>query len=152
MECAFTAFPPLEATQPSLEVPGLKDGRFYNPEFLPGGRDFLFAFVPQQSQEAQIYLATLRDGKAVDPTLLFKNDTAAAYTPAGGGRILFVRNDNLYSQKLDRKARKLTGEAELVQEAVASAVGISQRPILRFRLGDHRLAQRDGGSIAVDGL
>ena len=92
-----------------VEVPGLKDGRFYNPEFLPGGQDFLFAFVPQQSQGAQIYLATLRDGKAVDPTLLFNNDTAAAYTPAGGGRILFVRNDNLYSQKLDRESPETHG-------------------------------------------
>jgi serine/threonine protein kinase len=148
-----------------IEVPqGLKDGRFYNPEFLPGGQDFLFAYIPQQSQATQIYLATLRDGKAVDPTLLFNNDTAAAYTPAGGGRILFVRNDNLYSQKLDRKARKLTGEAELVQEAVASAVvfrsaqfSVSGSGIIAWRRGSAVVSQltvfdRHGNHIGAAGL
>jgi eukaryotic-like serine/threonine-protein kinase len=148
-----------------VEVPpGLKDGRFYSPEFLPGGQDFLFAFARQRSQEAKIYLATLRDGKAVDPTLLLNNDTAAAYTPAGGGRILFVRNDNLYSQKLDRKARKLTGEAELVQESVASAVvfrnsqfSVSDSGIIAWRRGTALVSQltvfdRQGNHIGVAGV
>ena len=44
-----------------------------------------------------MFIATLRDRKAIDPQLLFGNDTAAAFTTAGGGRILFVRNDNLYA-------------------------------------------------------
>ena len=80
--------------------------------------------------------------------MLFNNDTAAAYTPAGGGRILFVRNDNLYSQKLDRKARKVTGEAELVQEAVASAVvfrtaqfSVSGSGIIAWRRGTAVVSQ-----------
>jgi hypothetical protein len=51
---------------------------------------------------------------------LLKNQTAARYTPAGGGRILFVRNDNLYSQKLNRGTRKLEDEAELVAQGVSS--------------------------------
>ena len=50
-----------------------------------------------------------------------KNATAARYTPAGGGRILFVRNDNLYAQTLNRTARKLEDEPELVQQSVASS-------------------------------
>jgi serine/threonine protein kinase len=103
-----------------VEVPGFKEGSYYNPEFLPGGDDFLFLFCPLDSAEAQVFIATLRGGKAIDPRLLFSNDTAAAFTNAGGGRILFVRNDNLYSQKLDVKARHLVGVAELVQERVAS--------------------------------
>jgi len=53
--------------------------------------------------------------------LLMKNSTIARYTPAGGGRILFVRNDNLYSQRLNRASRKLEGEPELVQQKVASS-------------------------------
>ena len=99
-----------------LELPGFKEGLYYNPEFLPGGEDFLFTFVPADSEGAQIYLATLRDGKIVNPQLLLANDTSAAFTPAGGGRILFVRADNLYSQKLDLRARKLSGDPELLQE------------------------------------
>jgi Tol biopolymer transport system component len=72
-------------------------------------------------EESEIYLATLRDGRAADLVLLMKNATAARYTPAGGGRILFVRNDNLYAQKLNRTSRKLEGEPELVQQRVASS-------------------------------
>jgi hypothetical protein len=106
-----------------VEVPGLKGGRYYNPEFLPGSEDFLFTFTPSDSADAQIFMATLRGGKAADPRLLFSNDTAAAFTSAGGGRILFVRNDNLYTQKLDRKAWHLIGETELLLEHVASYAG-----------------------------
>jgi serine/threonine protein kinase len=103
-----------------VEVPGVKEGRFYNPEFLPGGEDFLFVFTPSDSAEAQLFIATMRGGKAIDPRLLFSNDTAAAFTSAGGGHILWVRNDNLYPQRIDVKARHLVGDPELVQEGVAS--------------------------------
>ena len=103
-----------------VEVPGLKDGRYYNPEFLPAGDDFLFAFSPSDASGAQLFIATMRDGKAVDPRMLFNNDTSAAFTSAGGGRILFVRNDNLYAQKFDVRERRVVGDPELVQERVAS--------------------------------
>ena len=103
-----------------IKVPGLKEGRYYNPEFLPGGDDFLFVFSPSDSAGTQLYIATIRDGKAVDPRLLFSNDTSAAFTSAGGGHILFVRNDNLYAQKFDVRGRHLIGDPELVQERVAS--------------------------------
>jgi hypothetical protein len=103
-----------------IEVQGLKEGRYYNPEFLPGGDDFLFAFSPADSAETQLFIATMRDGKAVDPRLLFSNDTSAAFTSAGGGHILFVRSDNLYSQKFDVTGRHLMGDPQLIQERVAS--------------------------------
>ena len=103
-----------------IKVPGLKEGRYYNPQFLPGGEDFLFVFSPSDSAGTQLYIATMHDGKAVDPRLLFSNDTSAAFTSAGGGHILFVRNDNLYAQKFDVRGRQLIGDPELVQERVAS--------------------------------
>jgi hypothetical protein len=109
-----------------LEIPGLKEGGYYYPEFLPGGEDFLFAYVAPGSPEAEIYLATLRQGRALGPRLLMRNETAAAFTPASGGRLLFVRNDNLYSQRLDLRTRQLTGDAEQVQENVASYTGTRQ--------------------------
>jgi serine/threonine protein kinase len=119
----------------AVEVQGFKDGRYYNPEFLPGRRDFLFAFSPNGSEGTQIYLATLRDGKAVDVKFLFNNDTSVTFTPAGGGRIVFVRNDNLYSQKLDLKARKLVGEPQLVQEHIVSDPGPRNANFSIFRSG-----------------
>ena len=107
-----TAFPVL--------VPGFKEDSYYNTEFLPGGDDFLFLFYPLDSGEAQVFIATPHGGRAINPQLLFTNDTAAVFTNAGSGRILFVRNDNLYAQRLDVKRRRLVGDAELVQERVAS--------------------------------
>lgn len=108
-----------------VAVPGLASGRFFHPEFLPGGPDFLAAFRPAGSAMARIYLATLRDGLVVNPVMLMENETAAHYTPAGGGRILFVRNDNLYAQKLNLKDRRLEGDPILIQPGVASAPGLA---------------------------
>jgi serine/threonine protein kinase len=119
------------------------------PEFLPGSEDFL---VTQMStggiEESEIYLATLRDGRAADPVLLMKNATAARYTPAGGGRILFVRNDSLYAQTLNRTARKLEGEPELVQQRVASSpafgrahFSVSRTGVVAWRPGTAGLSQ-----------
>ena len=100
------------------------------------------------SSESEIYLATLRDGRAVDPVLLMKNATAARYTPAGGGRLLFVRNDNLYAQTLNRTARKLEGEPELVQQRVASSpafhvahFSVSRTGVVAWRPGTAGLSQ-----------
>ncbi|MGO9262569.1 MAG: hypothetical protein ACLQU1_40755 [Bryobacteraceae bacterium] len=106
------------------DVPGMKAGTYRYPQFLPESDDFLFLFEPDEGEGADVCLATLHNGKAINPVLLMKNETAASYTPAGGGRILFVRNDNLYSQKLDRKGRRLEGDAELVQQGVASVPGL----------------------------
>jgi hypothetical protein len=83
-----------------VEVTGMKPGKYEYPQFLPGGEDFLFLFHPDDEEGGEVYMATLSSGKAVDPTPLMKNDTAASYTPTGGGRILFVRDDRLYGQKL----------------------------------------------------
>jgi hypothetical protein len=74
-----------------VEVSLTKDRVFlYWPEFLPGSEDFLVMAAASQIEESEIYLATLRDGRAADPVLLMRNATAVRYTPAGGGRILFV--------------------------------------------------------------
>jgi hypothetical protein len=123
-ENGLFSVPASGGTAQPLEVPGLKEGSYYSPEFLPGGEDFLFTFVSADSGEARVFLASLRGAKIVNPQSLFSNETSAAFTPAGGGRILFVRGDNLYSQKLDLKARKLSGDPELVQEHVASFAGV----------------------------
>ncbi len=105
-----------------VEVSLTKDrGFLYWPEFLPGSEDFLVMAAASKIEESEIYLATLRDGRAADPVLLIKNATAVRYTPAGGGRILFVRNDNLYAQTLNRTTRTLEGGPELIQQRVASS-------------------------------
>ncbi len=135
------------------------------PEFLPGSEDFLVlsASVARGIEQSEIYLATLRDGRAADPVLLMKNATAARYTPAGGGRLLFVRNDNLYAQTLNRTARKLEGEPELVQQRVASSpafhvahFSVSRTGVVAWRPGTAGLSQvtifdRQGREIGTAG-
>jgi serine/threonine protein kinase/Tol biopolymer transport system component len=131
-----------------VEVPGLKDGNYYEPEFLPDSLDFLFAFRSGGVEDTEIFLATLRNGKIMNPVRLMQNPTAAHYTPAGGGRILFVRNDNLYSQRLNLKERKLEGDAEVIQQRLASAPGlasaefsVSRSGLVAWRPGTQALSQ-----------
>ena len=165
---------PLEllATQDSggefqpVEVPGLEEGEFFHPQFLPDGENFIFLYVPWDSEEeGDIYLATLHDGRATNPVRLLRATTAARYTPAGGGRLLFIRNDNLYAQGLDSNRRTLEGDAELVEENVASMPGISsftahfsvsRSGTLAWRLGRAALGQvtvfdRQGNEIETAG-
>src|SRR5436190_10824792 len=92
-----------------------------------------------------------------------KNATAARYTSAGGGRILFVRNDNLYAQTLNRTARKLEGEPKLVQQSVASSpafrrahFSVSRTGVMAWRPGTAGLSQvtifdRQGHEIGTAG-
>jgi serine/threonine protein kinase len=149
-----------------VEFPGWEPGTFQDPEFLPGSDDFLFVFVPDDNgEEAEVGLATLRGGKAVNAVHLVKNPTAARYTPAGGGRLLFIRDDNLYSQKLNRSARKLEGEAELVLRGVASQPGtdvtrgdfsVSGKGVIAWRPGRAALNEvtifdRSGNRIGTAG-
>jgi hypothetical protein len=146
-----------------IEVPGLKGGTYFEPEFLDGSSDFLFTFRPDGTDTAEIFLATLRNGKVVDPVRLMRNPTAAHYTPASGGRILFVRNDNLYSQRINLKERKLEGDAELIQQSVASlrgralaAFSVSRSGLVAWRPGGQALSQvtvfdRQGKQIGTYG-
>ncbi len=146
-----------------VAVPGLKDGGYFFPEFLPDNSDFLFAFRPDGASGAEVFLATLQNGKIIDPVRLMQNPTAAHYTPAGGGRVLYVRNDNLYSQRLNLKERKLEGDPELVQSGVASATGVaeagfsvSRSGLVAWRPGTQALSQvtvldRQGRQIGTFG-
>jgi serine/threonine protein kinase len=133
-----------------LEVPGLARGRIAYPEFLPDGRSFIFLWRPDDGSSNEVYLASLDAGKVVEPVALLRNDTAARYTPAGGGRILFVRDDNLYSQRLDLDRRKLAGDSELMERHVSSAPGltvdfadfsVSRSGVVAWRPGTAALAQ-----------
>ena len=57
---------------------GPPGGRPSWPEFLPGSEDFLFVSqLPRRGiEESEIYLATLREGRAADPVLLVTNASA----------------------------------------------------------------------------
>jgi serine/threonine-protein kinase len=145
----------------TLEVPSLKQGVYEWPEFLPGSEEFMFFGLLPDSEEGEVYLATLNDGKATDPVALLRNATAAHFTPAGGGLVLFVRNDNLYAQKLNRAKRRLEGDPELVLQGVASGVtnasfSVSRSGTVAWRPGKAALSQwttfdRKGKQTGISG-
>jgi hypothetical protein len=119
-----------------IEVPGLKDGGYSNAEFLPGGEEFLITFQSRGSQENAVYLVTLREGTPADPVLLMKNANGLRYTPAGGGRLLFGRGDNLYAQVLNRATRRLEGEPQLLERDVTSgSFSVSRTGVIAWRPG-----------------
>jgi hypothetical protein len=99
--------------------------------------------------------------KPADPVLLMKNATGYRYTPAGGGRVLFVRGDNLYAQALNRKTRRLEGDPELVERGVASwgptaDFSVSRTGVVAWRSGRAALPQvtifdRQGRPIGTAG-
>jgi serine/threonine protein kinase len=93
------------------------------PEFLPDSHDFLFLAQAGEGGSAAIYLATLDHERVRNTVRLAENSTAAHFTPAGGGQLLFVRDDNLYAQHLDLGLRRLTGDSRLIQEGVGSSPG-----------------------------
>jgi len=144
-----------------VRVSGLPEGAYGGVSFLPDGEDLLITFVPQGSNENEIYLLTLRGGRLSDPALLMRNASGPKYTLAGGGRVLFVRNDNLYAQALNRKTRRLEGDPELVQQGVASggflaSFSVSRSGIVAWRSGRETLAQvtifdRQGTPIGTAG-
>jgi DNA-binding winged helix-turn-helix (wHTH) protein/Tol biopolymer transport system component len=140
--------PKAGGTPARLEVPGLTDGRFYYPEFLPDGKNILFAWAAG-NDELGLYLATLEKGKLTrGPILLRKNMTAGRYAPAGGGRILYVQDDKLYAQKLNIRRGTLEGEPELVVNGVLTTLGsrrgifsVSRNGVLVWKAGRAALAQ-----------
>ena len=131
-------------------VSNLPDGFVLYPEFIPGSNEFLFLNVPvNEEREGSICLATLREGKAENVVQLLNGGTAEHYTPAGGGRLLFVRNDNLYSRKMNLAMRRLEGEATLVVRGVSSypSGGISNADFSVAMNGT--IAWRPGGAASA---
>ncbi len=132
-----------------LEVPGFIQGRFFYPEFLPDGKNFLFAWSVYGDAEVGLYLATLENGKLTrGPMFLRKNMTSAHYSSAGGGRILYVQNDKIYAQKLNIRRGTLEGEPERVVDGVFSELtirhasfSVSRNGVLVWQAGRAGLAQ-----------
>lgn len=131
-----------------VKLPGLPEGSYYWPAFLPESEDFLVGFVPKQKQELETYLATLRGGEAVNPVLLMRNQTAPLYTPVRGGQLLFVRDGVLLARGFPVAERRLEGEPITLERGVASApaqhlanFSVSRDGTIAWRPGGEGLAQ-----------
>jgi len=117
------------------------------PQFLPGGRQFLFSAVGTPDTQG-IYLGSL---DAPETTRLTVADGAGVYAPIGpglagasreGGWLWFIRGGALLAQRLDLTRRALTGDPVTVADSVAlegptlaSAVSVSATGLVAYRSG-----------------
>jgi eukaryotic-like serine/threonine-protein kinase len=99
------------------------------PHFLPDGEHFLFSGTGPLPSDGgppapSFYLGGWSGAKWTLPAApLTAISGEARYSPAYGGSVLFVRNDNLYAQKLNIARTRLEGSPILVEESVASSAG-----------------------------
>jgi len=132
-----------------LAVPGLKNGEFFQPQFLPGGNEILFAWVADGDEQASLYLAHIEDGKVSEaPRFLRKNPTAGQFSPAGGGMLLYAQDDVLYAQKIDLQAGQLIGEPRRIIDPVFTRTSsrqaqfsVSGNGVLAWRAGKSAFSQ-----------
>ena len=109
------------------------------PEFLPGGRSFLFLAAshanPRGSQSG-IYLGSMTGGES-------RMITASDSKPVvSAGRLLFLREGDLLVQSFDMVDMKLVGEARLLAEGVRyrggswiGAFSASREDVLAYEIG-----------------
>jgi eukaryotic-like serine/threonine-protein kinase len=121
------------------------------PEFLPGGRHFLYFTLSGGAglSGGAVFIASVDGGT---PKRLLETPAAARF--AGPDRVLFVRGDSLYAQRLDLDRLELTGEPELLANDVHRtsqgrlAVSASRTGVLVYSAGDRVVA--GGDALWVD--
>jgi serine/threonine protein kinase/Tol biopolymer transport system component len=118
-------------TTPAAESTGHR-----HPQFLPGGREFLF-FAGGPDAVRGVYLGTLG---SPDVTRLVASDTQGAYVAPGW--LLFIRQGTLWAQHFELKTRTTTGEPIAVADSVAfepidgtGAFSASEAGVLTYRAG-----------------
>jgi WD40-like Beta Propeller Repeat len=152
--------------QPTIvQNPSNQGGKYFSPRFIPGTQDFIVLHRQRGDAAGEVWLATLSEGVMTNVSVLMKNATAARYTPAGGGHLLYAKNDNLYAQSMDLSARHLVGDPKLVAKGVASQpsgsisladFSVSQNGVIAWRSGKAGTSQvtvfdRTGKKIGIAG-
>ncbi len=119
------------ATAPAADSNGHR-----HPQFLPGGREFLF-FVGGPDAVRGVYLGSLGSSPV---RRLVPSDTQGAYVEPGW--LLFIRQGTLWAQRFDLAARAITGEPIAVADSVAfepidgtGAFSTSTAGVLAYRVG-----------------
>jgi eukaryotic-like serine/threonine-protein kinase len=110
-------------------------GHWY-PQFLPGGRRFLF-FSDGTTAERGVYVGSL---DSTETTRLVASDSQGAYLPPDW--LLFVRRGTLLAQRLDVDRQSMIGDAITVAESVAwdpisggGAISTSATNVFAYRSG-----------------
>jgi eukaryotic-like serine/threonine-protein kinase len=85
------------------------------PQFLPGGRKFLYFSRIAVGDEANAVMVGSLDGD--EPKIVLRSPTHAVYA---SGQLLFLRETTLMAQPFDLQGLTLTGEAHPIAEQVTS--------------------------------
>jgi eukaryotic-like serine/threonine-protein kinase len=105
------------------------------PQFLPGGRQFIF-YADGQADAQGIYLGSL---DTADTRRLVTANSAAVYAPPGW--LLFIRGGTLVARRFDTVRGVLIGDPVTVADSVgqgtfgASAVSASATGAVMYRMG-----------------
>jgi len=104
------------------------------PQFLPGGRQFLF-YAQGTPETSGIYLGSLDSSETKRLTAA---DTAGAYMP--NGWLLFIRGGALVAQRLDLGRKELIGDPmtladRVVFKGTAGAFSVSNAGLVAYRSG-----------------
>jgi Tol biopolymer transport system component len=105
------------------------------PQFLPGGRQFLF-YAQGTPETAGIWLGSLDTPQTKRLTAA---DTAGVYAPEGW--LLFIRGGTLVAQRLDLDRQQLTGDPVTVADSVtfdpnnSGAVSVAAAGLVAYRAG-----------------
>ncbi|HEU4936201.1 MAG TPA: protein kinase [Vicinamibacterales bacterium] len=112
------------------------------PEFLPGGRQFLF-FAGGADDVRGVYVGSLDSSET---TRVVASDSQGAYLPPEW--LLFVRQGALLAQRFDISRRIVTGEPITVAESVAfdsvtgdAAISTSDTAVFAYRSGRGPVSQ-----------
>jgi eukaryotic-like serine/threonine-protein kinase len=126
----------------------LRDGETGHkfPQFLPGGRRFLYFRVSNDPEKAGIYVGSIDvapDAQSLDRVLATSRQ--AYYAPpvgAGSGHLVFMRDTTLMAQPFDPDALHLSGNAVPVAQGIDSFApvsyalfGVSDSGTLVYRTG-----------------
>jgi Tol biopolymer transport system component len=120
----------------AVTKPGPESTGHRHPQFLPGGRQFLF-FAGGPDAVRGVYMGALGSSEV---TRLLMSDTQGAYVAPGW--LLFIRQGTLWAQRFDLTDRKISGQPIAVADAVAfepidgtGAFSASDGGVMAYRAG-----------------
>jgi hypothetical protein len=116
-----------------------------NPQFLPGGRRFLYTVIGGKLGTNGIHVGAV---EGMSPVRLLSSESNTAFVPAsaagGSGHLLFGRDNALLAQPFDADRLRMTGESFPVAEdvgtfgpggRVARAFSVSENGVLAYSAG-----------------
>jgi serine/threonine protein kinase len=123
---------------------GRDESRHLMPQFLPGGRRFLFIAAGRKAGETMLYAGSLNTGQRVSIMPVESNVMFAPYGADGPmGRLVYLRGRVLMAQLFDAAKLRVEGEAFPIVESVIAnnAIG-AEVTIGQFSAAGRALAYR----------